>query len=55
MMAKKDANINAGSKLCLGKVKIETPMYENMKFSAIKLRSPKNCFVIDLKQKCTNN
>ena len=37
-----------GSKLCFGKVKMETPMYEKMKFSAMKLRSPKNCFVVDL-------
>ena len=34
-----------GSKWCLGKVNIETPIYEKMKFSAMKLRRSKKCFV----------
>ena len=47
MMAKKEPKTKAGSKLCFGKVNMETPMYVKMKFSAIKLRRAKNCLVMD--------
>ena len=46
IMATKDPRMNGALKLCFGKVNIDTPTYENMKFSAIKLSNPKNCLVM---------
>lgn len=41
----KPVKINSGSKWCFGKVNMDTPMYEKMKFSARKLSSSNICFV----------
>ena len=46
MIATKDPKMKAGSNLCFGKVNIDTPTYEKMKFSAMKFNSPKNFLVI---------
>jgi hypothetical protein len=46
---KKDTNpemMKPTSNRCLGKVNIETPIYEKMKFSARKFKSSNSCFVL---------